>query len=120
MDLSNIEFKILKKSKLVPGAFSLFAIVKNESYLLPHFFSHYRKLGIQTFVIYDDHSTDGSQEFLLAQHDCFLITSEHAFGTVVSQNSAGIPIKFGQLIKRRIPQTLIPKDWILVVYADEF
>jgi hypothetical protein len=120
MDLSNVQLKILRKPQRPPGAFSLFAIIKNECYLLPHFFEHYRKLGVETFVMYDDDSNDGSREFLLAQSDCFLVTSDIPFGTEVGKTEQGIPIRFGTALKKSFPATLVPKDWMLVVDADEF
>lgn len=94
-------------------------MIKNECYLMPHFFNHYRKLGVETFVIYDDDSNDGSREFLSAQSDCFLITSNIPFGTEVAKTEGGKTVRFGTYLKRTFPKKLVPKDWILVVDADE-
>ena len=41
---------------------------------------HHRGLGIETFFVVDNGSTDGSVEFLLAQPDVHLWTTEDSFG----------------------------------------
>ena len=44
-------------------------LVHNEVNILPQFFAHYRSFGALRFLVVDDHSTDGSREYLVAQPD---------------------------------------------------
>lgn len=50
----------------------LFATVRNEMLRLPHFLEHYRGLGVSHFLIVDNGSDDGSDDFLLSQPDVSL------------------------------------------------
>ena len=72
--------------EVVSGSFDgsseivLSAIVRNEMYLLPVFFEHYRTLGVDQFVILDDRSNDGTTEFLAKQHDVVVVRSGWKYG----------------------------------------
>lgn len=57
----------------------VFSVMRNERPLLPHFFAHYRRLGVESFVIVDNHSTDGTTEFLRAQPDVTLYWTSDRF-----------------------------------------
>jgi glycosyltransferase involved in cell wall biosynthesis len=57
----------------------LVSVVRNERGTLPEFLAHYRRLGIQRFVIVDNASTDGSTAFLADQPDVDLYTSRQSF-----------------------------------------
>jgi len=46
---------------------SLYAILRNESFFIQAFLNHYRSLGVQQFLILDDHSNDGTAELLCPQ-----------------------------------------------------
>lgn len=111
---------VKKISTPPPGPFSVFLAVKNESYLIPHFLTHYRSLGARSFIIFDDNSDDGTYEFLSKQEDCMIITSDFSFGTIIGKQENGVPLRFGPWLKSTLPQKLVPKDWIIVVDADEF
>lgn len=50
----------------------LISAIKNEIYRLPWFFTYYRRLGIKSFVIVDNGSSDGSIEFLRDQPDVLI------------------------------------------------
>lgn len=50
------------------------AAMRNEMFMLPHFLSHYRKLGVESFLIADNVSDDGSREYLLEQPDVALFS----------------------------------------------
>ena len=64
---------------LARPALALFTCVKNEGDYLEWFLSYYRSLGIQSFFVIDNGSTDGSREFLEAQPDVRLFDSEGDF-----------------------------------------
>jgi len=47
----------------------LISVIKDEIQLLPDFFTHYRRLGVDRFVIIDNGSVDGSKEYCAEQPD---------------------------------------------------
>ncbi len=57
----------------------VFAVVRNEMLRLPAFLNHYRKLGIQQFVLVENNSTDATREFLAAQSDVLLYMTRAHF-----------------------------------------
>lgn len=98
----------------------LFSLVRNEAALLPHFFRHYRGLGVDHFFMYDDHSTDETSALLRAQPDCTVLTSPHRFGDVCGQTAAGVPKRFCSVLREMLPVAIVPQGWAVVVDADEF
>lgn len=94
----------------------LYSIVRNEMYFLPHLLPHYRALGIEEFWFLDDRSSDGTFEFLMAQPDCYVITSNASFGDRVGLRQR----RFGTESKTMVPRNLFMERWALLVDADEF
>ena len=90
------------------------ALVKNEMTLLPHFLNHYRDMGVDRFIFYDDDSTDGSRDFLLQQPDCAVCASDHRFNQILSDGTV-----FHQAVKRLFTEMLAPGQWSLIVDVDE-
>jgi len=58
----------------VLGSVPCVALVHNEMNILSDFLEHYRSLGIISFLIVDDHSDDGSRDYLLEQNDVTLFS----------------------------------------------
>jgi hypothetical protein len=56
----------------LPGRVVVFAVVFNGIDHLQPFLDHYRRLGVQGFVIVDNGSTDGTRELLAGQPDVLL------------------------------------------------
>lgn len=56
-----------------------FSCCRNEIDKLPFFLEHYRKLGVDLFFIVDNHSTDGTFEFLKTQKDVCLFSCADSF-----------------------------------------
>lgn len=50
----------------------MFACLRNEMLRLPYFLKHYRRLGVDQFLLVDNGSDDGTVEFLLDQPDVSL------------------------------------------------
>lgn len=48
----------------------LFVCARNEAWRMPFFLDYYRKLGVTHFLVVDNGSTDGLQDYLRDQPDC--------------------------------------------------
>ena len=57
---------------IAPGDVLLFAVVRNEIERIPHFLDHYRRIGVDHFLIVDNASNDGTGHYLAAQPDVSL------------------------------------------------
>lgn len=64
----------LAKANAAPVA--VVACLRNEMPMLPHFLSHYRKLGVEGFLVVDNCSDDGSLEYLLDQPDVAVFSAD--------------------------------------------
>ncbi len=55
------------------------ATMRNELVRLPYFLDHYRKLGVDHFLIVDNGSDDGTREYLTAQPDVSVWVTRHSY-----------------------------------------
>jgi hypothetical protein len=110
----NLNIKILKKPSPATSNLVLFSTVRNEIYFIKHFIQHYRKLGIREYWFLDDHSTDGTLEFLAEQVDCGIIRTNVRFGEEYQGK------RFGIQARTLIPRKLFLDKWVLTADADEF
>lgn len=62
-----------------PGQILAFVTVRNEALRLPFFLQHYRKLGVNHFLVVDNDSTDGSRDWLAGQADVSLWRTGHGY-----------------------------------------
>ncbi len=62
-----------------PGAITLFTVVRDEAPRLPWFLDHYRRLGVDRFVIVDNASTDGTQELLRGEPDVSVLFTQESY-----------------------------------------
>jgi hypothetical protein len=115
-----LTLQIVKSASSLAGGPVVFAMVRDEDYLLPFFFAHYRALGVGGFVIYDDRSAAATLELLSSQPDCVIVRSPHQFGDSFGVNPEGTPRRLGQVLKMSAPETLLAGRWVLTVDADEF
>jgi hypothetical protein len=120
MIANNFKINIVQNARSSKTGVALFSLVKNEIYFMPFFFAHYRKLGIETFLIYDDGSTDGTLEYLKSQADCTVVNSKYSYGQVIGISEKGIPKRFCSLVKETLPLHFFPNQWVITVDADEF
>lgn len=104
----------ITSGKLRKVPVSVFGVMRNEMFFLPSFFAHYRKLGIDQFIILDDQSDDGSTEYLARQPDCVLVRSPMRYGERVDGQRAA------HLWKNAIPQAYLQDQWAICADADEF
>lgn len=98
--------KVRRKNNYAP---ILFCVIKNEIYRIKAFMEHYRNLGIEAFVFLDNHSDDGTAEFLLQQEDVILYTSSQQYSS--ARRVAWL---------NRLMAIYGQNRWCLVVDSDEF
>lgn len=99
-------------SRTIPGSVHevrAFLVVQNERDRLPHTLTHHRRLGIQSFFVIDNSSTDGTIDYLLAQPDT------HVFSTDDAYQNARLGIDW----LHRLLQDYGRDRWCLVIDADE-
>lgn len=101
---------------------TLCSIMRNENYFVAEFLRHYRRLGVERFIILDDRSDDGTREYLLAQHDVMVLGSRRRFGDSVNTPSpTGSAAIMVPLIWRSMMLSKYCFDrWAICVDADEF
>ena len=58
---------VRSRGPLRPGEVAVICVLRNEAARLPPFFEHYKKLGVDRFLMIDNNSDDGSHEILLAE-----------------------------------------------------
>jgi hypothetical protein len=85
-------------------------LVHNEMRILGEFFRHYRKLGVTRFFVVDDHSTDGTLEWLKKQPDVMIFTP--AVGTEYRTHK--------KLWRSEILDKYCHDRWVLAPDADEW
>ena len=88
---------------------SVIACMRNEMFMLPHFLSHYRALGVESFLIADNCSDDGTLEYLADQPDVALFSVD----TDYSQSHYGVAWQQALMSNFRVNR------WSLVADADE-
>jgi len=93
-----------------PKDILVFSTQRNELERLPFFFDYYRKMGVNHFLIVDNGSTDGSQEYLAAQPDVSLWRTNGSYrGSRFGCDWLnGLMAKYGH------------NHWTLTVDVDEF
>jgi hypothetical protein len=106
-------------SKPAPGL-SLFLMMRDEEYFLPFFFDHYRALGVEVFIIYDDRSGPAAFDYLMAQPDTVILQSDYHFGDPFVMESTGEARPAQNVLKERLPEIFLPNQWTVQVDADEF
>lgn len=85
------------------------AVVRNEREMLPVFLAHYRALGVESFLIADNGSDDGSLDYLAAQPDVVLFSADSPYGLS----------HYGIDWQEALLSALRPGRWSLVADADE-
>ncbi|SNR75463.1 glycosyltransferase family 2 protein [Puniceibacterium sediminis] len=107
-----------------PEKLSAFVPVKNELPLLPAFLAHYRRLGFEQFLVFDDRSNDGTFEYLRKQKDCVVIHTAMTFGeeliyTGETHKNSRVQ-RFGTFAKMAIPPYFMNGKFVAYFDADEF
>jgi hypothetical protein len=100
--------KHLEVAQTAPIA--VISVVCNERPLLPAFLAHYRRLGVEAFLIADNDSDDGSAEWLAAQPDVILFSASGSFREAQQ----------GTEWKQALMAQFRPNRWSVIADADEF
>jgi hypothetical protein len=100
---------VAKLQALNAAPLAVVGTMRNEMFMLPHFLSHYRKMGVEAFLIADNLSDDGTLDYLLAQPDVVTFSADSDYR--VSQ--------FGVAWQQAILSNLRVGRWSLVADADE-
>ncbi|MFL6287033.1 MAG: glycosyltransferase family 2 protein [Actinomycetes bacterium] len=85
------------------------ACMRNEVSRLPHFLKYYRGLGVNHFLLIDNNSTDGTEQFLGEQSD---VTYFH---TTASYRGSSA----GRLWMQEVADDYAVGHWVLTVDVDE-
>ncbi|WP_184568150.1 glycosyltransferase [Sulfitobacter undariae] len=85
------------------------ACMRNEMFMLPSFLAHYRKLGVEAFLIADNCSDDGTLEYLAQQPDVAVFTVD----TDYKSSHYGVAWQQAMMSAFRLGK------WSLVADADE-
>ncbi|SDE59431.1 glycosyltransferase family 2 protein [Ruegeria marina] len=85
------------------------ACMRNEMFMLPSFLAHYRRLGVESFLIADNCSDDGTLEYLAEQPDVALFSVDTAYSKS----------RYGVAWQQALMANLRPNRWSLVADADE-
>ncbi len=93
-----------------PRDILVFATLRNERVRLPYFLRYYRDLGVDHFVIVDNGSDDGSQEYLAQQPDISLWSTEKSYKRA----------RFGMDWLNWLLRKYAHGHWCLVIDPDEF
>lgn len=116
--LTRIESGAVDSSKL-----TLFSIMRNEMGFLPAFLAHYRAVGFEQFLIFDDGSDDGSGAYLEAQPDVVVVRANWSFGHPIryrDPDGAVYDERFGTFLKIALPHLFFDRAYVAYVDADEF
>ncbi|WGW02658.1 glycosyltransferase family 2 protein [Tropicibacter oceani] len=106
-----------------PARLTLFSTMKNEMGFLPAFLAHYRSIGFEQFLIWDDASTDGTFEHLSAQSDCIVMRSDLGFGQELrftDPEGRTRVERAGTYFKIALPHLFFDNAFVAYVDADEF
>ena len=117
---NQLTLTMVKAASFRPHGPVVFSVMRDEDYFLPFFFEHYRKLGVDGFLIYDDRSGAPMLDFLNAQPDCAIVRSDHAFGDSFAPKGEIYDKRLPHVLKESVPEALLRDRWVLTVDADEF
>lgn len=98
-----------KACRVLTQNLCVIAVMRNEMIMLPHFLSHYRKLGVKSFIITDNCSDDGTREYLLKEPDVLLYSAD----TEYKHSHYGVAWQQAMLANHCVGK------WALIADADE-
>jgi len=115
----NLQLRIRKKGNTNKNGVAVFLVARDEDYLLPYYFSHYRNIGFEEFLVYADRCAASTMEILSAQADVTIVTGDYEYGQAFGNKPSGYPRLLDAFLKESLGE-LLPNRWALVADADEF
>lgn len=99
-----------------------FAVVKDEQFYIRSFLDHHRRIGVEQFVILDDHSTDGTRELLASQPDCVVVESPYTYGQEIDLPgpTGERRLRAGIAFKTLLPRKYLTGRYAVCLDADEY
>ncbi len=85
------------------------SVMRNEAFMIAHFLDHYRRLGVDGFLIVDNGSDDGTLDYLASQPDVAVFTTDTPY-----RLSA-----YGVMWQEALLAQLRAGKWSLLADADE-
>ena len=120
MLLNDPTISIVHNDLTATNGFTLSAVMHNEMYFLPDFLAHYRKLGVERFILLDDKSDDGSFEFAAEQPDVMILKSDYRYGDQIGEPHHGPKTRAMLAWRQTILSKYCSNQWSLHLDLDEF
>lgn len=104
-----------------PERVTLFSIMRDEHYFLPHFLRHYRTLGVRHICVFADRCSPEFLSRLEAEPDVsILLGKDMSFADAFRRASDGSIIKLPSYLREQAAEELYPRQWVLFADSDEF
>ena len=104
-----------------PARVSVFSIMRDENYFLPHFLRHYRSLGVQHICVFADRCSPEFLARLEAEPDVSILLGRGiSFADDFRRASDGSIIKLPAYLREQAAEALYPDQWVLFADSDEF
>jgi len=97
------------RGQLAAGEIGLICVLRNEQALLPLFFEHYKRMGVDRFFMIDNNSDDATRDLLLAEPKADIFHAHAPF----SEGQGGL--YWAQAVARRYCEG----NWLIRPDADE-
>jgi len=110
------DFNRLDKNKILkdPSEICLFVATRNNETLMPAFFEHHRKIGVDRFFVIDNMSSDGTIDFLLKQENTHIFQTNAPYRVKQGKRS----VNWNRWANELREYTM--GNWCIVVDSDEF
>lgn len=103
------ELKLIKNCDIQTDGPIVVCAVKDDLTRIREFMKHYRKLGVEKFIMIDNGSCDGTEEFLAEQDDVLLYKTEEKYNSRKKTAWVNLAIAINGI-----------EQWYLIVDSDEF
>jgi hypothetical protein len=109
-NVTELPIEFIERVDALRSNLVVFSVMRSERQRIPAWLRHYREIGVKTFAIVDNNSTDGTYELLTCEKD--VVLTRMAGGFLAS--------RFGVDWLNEFHRRIRPGTWVLFVDADEF